>query len=91
MLPTVRTRTSCSFIRSIRRVALSCRWVTRPVLGIKPRDFCIDPTGKFLVVAIQDSDNLVIFQRDLETGALTPTGKQVEEGSPVCLQVVPAP
>jgi hypothetical protein len=60
-------------------------------LRVKPRDFCIDATGKFLVVAIPDSDNLVIFQRDLETGALTPTGKQVEEGSPVCLQVVPAP
>src|ERR1700757_312274 len=24
-------------------------------LGAKPRDFCIDPTGKFLVVANQDS------------------------------------
>jgi 6-phosphogluconolactonase len=60
-------------------------------LGVKPRDFCIDPTGKFLVVANQDSDNLVIFKRNLETGALTPTGKQVEVGSPVCLQVVPAP
>jgi 6-phosphogluconolactonase len=42
-------------------------------------------------VANQDSDNLVIFKRNLETGALTPTGKQVEVGSPVCLQVVPAP
>jgi 6-phosphogluconolactonase len=60
-------------------------------LGVKPRDFCIDPTGKFLVVANQDSDNLVIFKRDLETGALTPTGKPVELGSPVCVQMVPAP
>jgi 6-phosphogluconolactonase len=60
-------------------------------LGVKPRDFCIDPTGKFLVIANQDSDNLVIFKRDLETGALTPTGKPVELGSPVCVQMVPAP
>jgi 6-phosphogluconolactonase len=60
-------------------------------LGVKPRDFCIDPTGKFLVVANQDSDNLVIFKRDLETDALTPTGKPVELGSPVCVQMVPAP
>jgi 6-phosphogluconolactonase len=58
-------------------------------LGRKPRDFCIDPTGKFLIVANQDSDNLVIFKRDLETGALTPLNKQVEIGSPVCLQIVP--
>jgi 6-phosphogluconolactonase len=60
-------------------------------LGVKPRDFCIDPTGKFLVVANQDSDNLVIFKRDLEAGTLTPTGKSVEVGSPVCVQVVPVP
>ena len=60
-------------------------------LGVKPRDFCIDPTGKFLVVANQDSDNLVIFKRDLETGGLTSTGKPVEVGSPVCVQVVPVP
>jgi 6-phosphogluconolactonase len=60
-------------------------------LGAKPRDFCIDPTGKFLVVANQDSDNLVIFKRDPETGALTPTGRSVEVGSPVCVQMVPAP
>ena len=60
-------------------------------LGVKPRDFCIDPTGKFLVVANQDSDNVVIFKRDLEAGTLTPTGKPVEVGSPVCVQVVPVP
>jgi 6-phosphogluconolactonase len=58
-------------------------------LGVKPRDFCIDPTGKFLVVANQDSDNLVIFKRNLQAGTLTATGKPVEVGSPVCLQVVP--
>ena len=60
-------------------------------LGAKPRDFCIDPTGKFLVVANQDSDNLVIFKRDPETGALTPTGRSMEVSSPVCVQMVPAP
>ena len=59
-------------------------------LGTKPRDFCIDPTGKFLLVANQDSDNLVIFKRDPQTGTLTPTGKAVEVGSPVCVQMVPA-
>jgi 6-phosphogluconolactonase len=59
-------------------------------LGKKPRDFCIDPAGRFLLVANQDSDNVVIFRRDLQTGTLTPTGKSVEVGSPVCLQMVPA-
>jgi len=60
-------------------------------LGTKPRDFGIDPTGKFVLVANQDSDNLVIFQRDPQAGTLTPTGKSVEIGSPVCVQIVPAP
>ena len=59
-------------------------------LGKKPRDFCIDPTGRFVLVANQDSDNVVIFRRDLQTGTLTPTGRSVEVGSPVCLQMVPA-
>jgi 6-phosphogluconolactonase len=49
-------------------------------IGTKPRDFCIDPTGKFLVVANQDSDNLVIFKRNPETGSLTPLGRSVEVG-----------
>lgn len=60
-------------------------------LGNKPRDFCIDSTGKFLLVANQDSDNLVIFKRNLETGALASTGKGAEVGSPVCVQIVPLP
>jgi 6-phosphogluconolactonase len=60
-------------------------------LGNKPRDFCIDPTGKFLLVANQDSDKLVIFKRNLDTGALVSTGKAVEIGSPVCVQMVPVP
>jgi 6-phosphogluconolactonase len=58
-------------------------------LGKKPRDFCIDPSGRFLLVANQDSDNVVIFSLDPQTGALTPTGKSVEVGSPVCVQMVP--
>lgn len=57
-------------------------------LGIKPRDFCIDPTGKFLVVANQDSGNLVVFKRDPQSGALTSTGKTVELDSPVCVKWV---
>ncbi|MDN6161508.1 MAG: lactonase family protein [Atopostipes sp.] len=39
--------------------------------GETPRDFNIDPSGKFLVVGHQDSDNLTLFERDQETGQLT--------------------
>jgi 6-phosphogluconolactonase len=35
-----------------------------PSGGKTPRDFTIDPTGRFLLVCHQDSDNLVVFQID---------------------------
>jgi len=39
--------------------------------GEHPRNFAIDPSGKFLLVANQFTDNVVIFRRDIETGILT--------------------
>jgi 6-phosphogluconolactonase len=51
-----------------------------------PRNFTIDPTGNFLLVANQESDNIVIFKRDKKTGLLTDTGKRVQVGNPVCLK-----
>ena len=60
------------------------------VLGEKPRNFMIDPTGNFLLVANQNSNNIVVFKRDSYTGLLTPTGKQLTEiKSPVCLKMTP--
>lgn len=58
------------------------------VLGIKPRNFCIDPTGNFLLVANQDSGNIVIFKRDKETGLLTATGDEIKIPKPVCLKML---
>ena len=57
-------------------------------LGIKPRNFCIDPTGNFLLVANQDSGNIVIFKRNQQTGLLYPTGEEIKIPKPVCLQMV---
>lgn len=54
-------------------------------LGIVPRNFAIDPTGKYLLVAHQKSDNVVIFKRNKITGNLTDTGKRIQVGAPVCL------
>ncbi|NBL63978.1 beta-propeller fold lactonase family protein [Flavobacterium sp. NST-5] len=53
--------------------------------GKSPRNFVIDPTGKFLLVANQDSNNVVIFRIDPQTGKLVDTGKRIEVCSPVCL------
>lgn len=54
-------------------------------MGEGPRNFAIDPTGNFLLVAHQYSNNVVIFSIDKKTGKLTDTGKRIEMCSPVCL------
>lgn len=59
-----------------------------PVQGDVPRNFVIDPTGNFLLVANQETDNVVVFKRDPKTGLLTATGKQLQVGNPVCLKFV---
>jgi 6-phosphogluconolactonase len=60
----------------------------QPVLGKTPRNFIIDPTGNYLLVANQDSDNIVIFKRNKENGLLKETGPQIKLPKPVCLQMV---
>lgn len=57
-------------------------------LGKTPRNFTIDPTGKYLLIANQNSDEIVIFMRDIRTGLLTDTGKRISVGKPVCLKWV---
>lgn len=59
------------------------------VLGKTPRNFAIDPSGNFLLAANQESNNVIIFKRDQKTGLLTPTGKKIEVGKPVCLKFAP--
>jgi 6-phosphogluconolactonase len=54
-------------------------------LGKGPRNFAIDPTGNFLLVAHQYTNEIVIFKRNKITGALTDTGKKIALCSPVCL------
>ena len=58
-------------------------------LGSHPRNFMIDPTGNFLLVANQDSESIFIFKIDKETGLLTKTGKEINIPRPVCLQMIP--
>ncbi len=39
-------------------------------LGKAPRNFSIDPSGKFLLCENQNSDEIVIFKRNINTGFL---------------------
>jgi 6-phosphogluconolactonase len=64
-------------------------FVERNKVGRAPRNFIIDPTGQFLLVANQDSNNIIIFKRDKTTGKLTLTTSAIEIGAPVCLKLVP--
>jgi len=56
-----------------------------PTQGKTPRNFNIDPAGRFLIAANQDSDTLVVFRIERESGALVPTGQTVNVPAPVCV------
>ncbi len=47
----------------------------RSVGGDHPREFALDPSGKFLLVANQKSNQIVVIERDADTGLL---GKTVQ-------------
>lgn len=65
-------------------------WVdSQSTLGKAPRNFNFDPSGNFLLVANQNSDEIVIFKRDKLTGLLTDTGKRIKVSKPVCLKWIP--
>lgn len=56
--------------------------------GTHPRNFTIDPTGNYLLAANQDSESIIIFKRDKETGLLNKTDKEIHIPRPVCLQMI---
>ena len=57
--------------------------------GRVPRGFGIDPSGSYLLVANQDSSNLVLLRIDPTTGRLTPTGQTAEAPMPVSVAFLP--
>jgi len=57
-------------------------------MGKAPRNFVIDPSGKFLLVANQDSNDIIFFKRDPKTGLITPTDNKIQVNKPVCLKFV---
>lgn len=44
--------------------------------GDHPREFSLDPSGKFLLIANQKSNQIVVIARDTQTGQL---GKTVQK------------
>jgi 6-phosphogluconolactonase len=54
--------------------------------GSGPRDFAIDPHGNFLLVANEQSNEVVVLKVDSTSGALTPTGSSIKLHSPTCIK-----
>jgi len=54
--------------------------------GDWPRNFSLDPTERWLLVANQRPGSVVVFGRDADTGRLTPTRQRIALPSPVCLR-----
>ena len=59
--------------------------------GDWPRNFSLDPTGQWLLVANQRSDSVVVFGRDPDNGRLRPTRQRIAIPSPVCLRFLAPP
>lgn len=56
--------------------------------GKTPRDFAIDPTGSYLLAANQDSNTIVTFRIDSQTGQLRPNGAITSVSTPVCVKIL---
>lgn len=55
-----------------------------PCGGRIPRHLALDPSGRWLLAANQESDNIAVFSRNLQSGALSP-GKSFPISKPQCL------
>lgn len=55
--------------------------------GKIPRNFSLDATGKFLIVANQVSGNIVVFKRNPITGLLKKVKNSITVKNPSCVQI----
>ena len=58
----------------------------QPTLGKAPRNFNFDISASHLLVGNQDSDEIVVFDRDKVTGLLKDSGNRISVGKPVCIR-----
>lgn len=56
-----------------------------PCGGKIPRHLALDPSGQWLLVANQGSDNIAVLARDPRSGQLTPSAKSFPLSKPQCL------
>jgi 6-phosphogluconolactonase len=53
--------------------------------GKTPRNFVLDPTENWMLVANQDSSQISVFARNPETGELAKEGKSFAAATPMCI------
>jgi len=64
-------------------------FIQRQLSGGKiPRHFILDPSEEYVLVANKESNNIVVFERNSNTGKISPAGKTAEIPAPVCIQFV---
>lgn len=51
--------------------------------GKHPRNFCITPNDRYLLVACRDSNAIQVFERDAATGLLKDTGRSIQMPRPM--------
>jgi len=56
-----------------------------PVRGSWPRNFNIDPTGRWLLAAGRDSNTIAVFEIDQTKGDLTYTRTMIAVPTPICV------
>lgn len=76
------------FSRDLTTGALT-RVEIAPCGGKHPRNFALDPSGRWLLCANRDTNNVVVFKVAPDTGKLTPTGREITVGQPVCVLFCP--
>jgi 6-phosphogluconolactonase len=54
--------------------------------GNQPRNFAIDPSGRFLTIANVLTNNIAIFKRDLVTGLLSKIDNEINMFNPSCIK-----
>jgi 6-phosphogluconolactonase len=61
----------------------------QPTGGKNPRNFALDPTGAWMIIGNQSTDNVLIHSVDPERGTLTTKGAAFESPAPICFKFVP--